>query len=355
MTTTTAPALDARTTRLRIPWLAAGVGAVLVASVVSIAVGAVSIPIDGVVRELASHIPFLGVRSSLSSRDAAIVTELRLPRVVLALLVGAMLSMAGAAYQGVFRNPLADPYTLGAGAGAGLAVTTVIAATDTSLGGGGQLVPLAGFAGALGAVALTYVVARRAGGIAVVTLVLAGVAITSFLSAAQAFVLQRTSPNAFREIYSWIIGRLTVARWHDVGLVLPYVVIAAIVLLAYRRVLDVFAVGEAEASTLGVPVARARLVIVAAASLATAAAVSVAGLIGFVGLVVPHAVRIVVGPSYRLVLPLSILFGGAFLVLADLAGRTVIAPAELPIGVITAFVGGPFFLLVLHRAMRGRA
>jgi iron complex transport system permease protein len=349
------PVLDARPVRLRIPWLAAGVGTVLVAVVVGLTIGPVSIPPFDVIREMLSHVPLLNVRSPLSTQDAAIVTELRLPRVTLALLVGAMLSMAGASYQGVFRNPLADPYLLGAGAGAGLAVTIVIAATGAAPGGGDQIVPLAGFVGALGAVTLTYAIGRRAGGLAIMTLILAGVAITSFLSAAQAFVLQQNS-DSFREVYTWILGRLTVARWSDVVLVLPYVAVAAVVLVLHRRVLDVLAVGESEASTLGIPVARTRLVVVAAASLATAAAVAVAGLIGFVGIIVPHAIRLLVGPSYRQILPLSILFGSAFLVLADLAGRMIIEPAELPIGVVTAFVGAPFFLLVLRQSTKtGRA
>jgi iron complex transport system permease protein len=340
--------------RLRLPWVAGGVAAVVVSVVLGVTIGAVSIPPADVVRELLSHVPFLGVESNLSAQDAAIVTELRLPRVVLALLVGSMLSMAGASYQGVFRNPLADPYLLGAGAGAGLTVTLVIVSTSASIGGGSQIVPIAAFVGALGAVALAYALGRSAGTQAVVTLVLAGVAITSFLTACQAYLLQKNSDN-IREVYTWILGRLTAARWTEVTLVLPYFLIALVVLVAHRRVLDVFGVGEAEASTLGIPVARTRLLIVAAASLATAAAVAVSGLIGFVGIIVPHVVRLVAGPSYRVILPLSILFGGAFLVLADLAGRTLIAPAELPIGVITAFLGAPFFLIVLRTALRSRA
>ncbi|MEX2255467.1 MAG: iron ABC transporter permease [Acidimicrobiia bacterium] len=337
--------------RLRASWLVAGVGAVVVAVVVGVAVGPVGIDPIGVLRELLSHVPFLGIHSDLSSRDALIVTELRLPRVVLALLVGALLSIAGASYQGTFRNPLADPYLLGAGAGAGLMVTLVIVSTSANLPGGDQLVPIAGFVGALGAVSATYLIGRGAGGVAVVTLILAGVAITSFLTAIQAYLLQRNSDN-IREVYSFILGRLTVAGWTEVVLILPYFVVSAAVLLMHRRVLDVLAVGEDEASTLGIPVARSRLVIVAAASLATAAAVAVAGLIGFVGIIVPHTVRLIAGPSYRVILPLSILFGGAFLVLADLIGRTIIAPAELPIGVITAFIGAPFFLVVLRTSVR---
>jgi len=353
VTATAAAAVTTAPSRLRAPWLAGGILAVVVALVVGVAVGPVGISPVGVVQELLSHVPLLGVRSTLSARDAAIVTELRLPRVVLALLVGALLSVAGASYQGTFRNPLADPYLLGAGAGAGLMVTLVVVSTSTTLGGGDQLVPLAAFVGALGAVAVSYAVGRSAGGVAVVTLILAGVAIASFLTAIQAYLLQRNSDN-IREVYTWILGRLTVATWTEVALVLPYFAVAITVLLLHRRVLDVFAVGEEEASTLGIPVARSRLVIVAAASLATAAAVAVSGLIGFVGIIVPHTVRMIAGTSYRVILPLSILFGGAFLVFADLVGRTVIAPAELPIGVVTAFIGAPFFLVVLRTSVRSK-
>ena len=351
MTTAAASAVPAHVVRLRVPWIAAGVITVIIAVMLGLAVGPVGISPDAILRELLSHVPFLGVRSGLSAQDAAIVTELRLPRVVLALLVGSMLSMAGASFQGVFRNPLADPYLLGAAAGAGLTVTIVIVARASAPSGGDQLVPIAAFAGALGAVTLSYLVGRGAGGRSVVTLVLAGVAITSFLTAIQSYLLQQNS-DTLREVYTWILGRLTAARWSDVLLVLPYFAISTVVLLLHRRILDVFAVGEEEASTLGVPVARARLVIVAAASLATAAAVAVSGLIGFVGIIVPHAVRMAAGASYRVILPLSILFGGAFLVLADLAGRTVLSPAELPIGVITAFLGAPFFVVVLRTSLR---
>ena len=285
MTATTAAAVSIAPSRLRAPWLAGGILAVVIAVVVGVAVGPVGIsPVD-VVRELLSHVPLLGVHSDLSARDAAIITELRLPRVVLALLVGALLSIAGASYQGTFRNPLADPYLLGAGAGAGLMVTLAIVTSTATLGGSDQLVPLAAFIGAFGAVVASYLIGRSAGGVAVVTLVLAGVAISSFLTAIQAYLLQRNSDN-IREVYTWILGRLTVASWTEVALVLPYFVVSVVVLLMHRRVLDVLAVGEDEASTLGIPVAASRLVIVAAASLATAAAVAVSGLIGFVGIIV---------------------------------------------------------------------
>ena len=351
MTTTTAPAVTAHAVRLQATWLVAGGVAVIAAVVVGLAIGAVNIAPGKVLSELLSHVPLLGVKSDLSAQQAAIVTDLRLPRVVLALLVGAMLSMAGASFQGVFRNPLADPYLLGAAAGAGLTVTLVIVTTSTSPGSGDQIVPIAAFVGALGAVTMSYLVGRTAGGRSVVTLVLAGVAITSFLTAVQSYLLQQNS-DTLREVYTWILGRLTAAGWNEVILVLPYFLVSGAVLLAHRRVLDVFAVGEEEASTLGIPVARTRLVIVAAASLATAAAVAVGGLIGFVGIIVPHTIRLLFGGSYRLLLPLSLLIGGGFLVLADVFARTILSPAELPIGVVTAFCGAPFCALVLRTSRR---
>lgn len=347
MTTSPATVGAVRPVRLRPPWIVAGVGAVLAAIVLGLTVGPASIRPWPALETLLSHVPLLGIHSSLSATQQAIVTQLRLPRVIVGLLVGAMLAMAGAAYQGVFRNPLADPYLLGAAAGAGLAVTIVIVATATGLGGNDPIVPLAAFLGALGAVALTYVLGRSAGGRSPATLLLAGVAIAAFLTAIQTY-LQQQHVATIREVYSWILGRLTTAGWSQVLLVLPYFVLTTVVLVAHRRVLDVLAVGEEEAGTLGVPVGRTRMIIVATASLATAAAVAVSGLIGFVGIIVPHAIRLVAGASYRVILPLSILFGGAFLALADLAARTVTAPAEIPIGVVTAFVGAPFFVVVLR-------
>ncbi len=339
--------------RLRPAWLLAGVGAVLLAIVLGLTVGPAAIRPVPALETLLSHVPLLGIHSSLSAAQQAIVTQLRLPRVIVGLLVGAMLAMAGASYQGVFRNPLADPYLLGAAAGAGLAVTIVIVATATGLGGNDPLVPLAAFVGALGAVALTYILGRSAGGRSPATLLLAGVAIAAFLTAIQTY-LQQQHLATIREVYSWILGRLTTAGWDQVLLVLPYFAVTTVVLVAHRRVLDVLAVGEDEAGTLGVSVARTRTIIVATASLATAAAVAVSGLIGFVGIIVPHAIRLVAGASYRVILPLSILFGGAFLALADLAARTVTAPAEIPIGVVTAFVGAPFFVVVLRTTMGRR-
>src|SRR3546814_267130 len=307
--------------------------------------GPVSLSAVDVVRQL------LGASTDLDPREIAIVEQIRLPRVMLGLLVGSTLSLCGASYQGVFRNPLADPYLLGAAAGAGLGVTFVIVgiADGTSTPG---YVPIAAFVGALGAVALAYALGAAGGGRAsTASLILAGVAVASFLTAVQTYVQQRNQ-DTIREVYTWILGRLSTAGWGEVRLVLPYAVVTWIVLLAHRRVLDVLAVGDEEAATLGVNAARSRVVVILFASLGTAAAVSVSGLIGFVGIIVPHAVRLGVGRSHRVVLPLSLLFGGAFLCLADLLARTLSSPAEIPIGVVTAFFGAPFFLLVLRPARR---
>jgi iron complex transport system permease protein len=332
-------------------WLTVGIAAAVVALVAGVAFGPVSIDPTDTVRELASHLPLFGIRSPLSTVQSTIVMDIRFPRVMLAFLVGAMLAMAGSTYQGVFRNPLADPYLLGAAAGAGLGVTAVIVNASATIGVTDNRVPLAAFAGAFGAVGLAYALARSSGGRSTTSLILAGIAIASFLTAAQTY-LQQQNVDSVREVYSWILGRLTTAGWHEVVLILPYFAVTVLVALASRRALDVLAVGEGEATALGMNVRRTRLLLVASASLATAAAVAVSGLIGFVGIVVPHTVRLIAGSSYRRVVPLSILLGGAFLVLADLAARTLAAPSEIPIGVITAVVGAPFFILVLRTSSR---
>jgi iron complex transport system permease protein len=340
------PAL--RTARLRVGWLAAGVAALLVAGLAALVVGPVAIaPLDAVRAAV-------GLDTGLSDTQLNILREIRLPRIVLGMLVGATLSVSGASYQGVFRNPLADPYLLGAAAGAGLGVTLVIV-TTASGGATPVTTPIAAFVGALLAVALTYALgAAGSGRASTSSLILAGVAVASFLTAVQTYVQQRNL-DTIRQVYSWILGRMTTAGWHEVRLLLPYALLTFLVLLSQRRALDVLAVGDDEATTLGLDARRSRLIVVVAASLGTAAAVSVSGLIAFVGIIVPHTVRLLAGSSHRVVLPLSMLFGGAFLVLADLLARTIAAPAEIPIGVVTAFFGAPFFVLVLRTAKRGMA
>ena len=299
--------------------------------------------------ELLNRLPFVSIHSGMSATDWSIIWQIRAPRVVLAALVGSTLSVSGASYQGVFRNPLVDPYLLGVAAGAGLGATIVI--TVNRSGSSGWIIdplPLAAFFGGLLAVLATYLVGSSVkNDRSSISLVLAGVAVTSLATAVQTFLLQRNS-DVVRQVYSWILGRLSSATWGDVRLVVPYVLISTVALLMHRRLLDVLRVGDEEATALGVDVSRVRLIVVIAATLGTAAVVAVSGLIGFVGIIVPHAVRLLVGTSYRVVLPVSLLFGAAFLIVADIPGRVLDNPAETPIGVVTAFLGAPFFLLILR-------
>jgi len=318
------------------------------AVVAAVLIGPAGLDPGRVLLEVVDRLPLIDVESGLSPREAAIVWELRVPRAVLGSLVGATLAMAGAAYQGVFRNPLADPYLLGVAAGAGLGATLAI----VTVGSGSLLVPVAAFAGALAAVAATYALGAAGGGRRTgTTLILAGVAVAAFLTAVQTFVQQRNA-DTIREVYAWILGRLGTTGWGDVALVAPYAILSIVVILLHRRLLDVLAVGEDEAHSLGVRPERVRAVVVVAATLGTAGAVAAGGLIGFVGIVVPHAVRLIVGSSYRVILPLTALGGAAFLTIADVIARTAVSPSEIPIGVVTAFVGGPFFVVVLRSSRR---
>jgi len=336
--------------RLTLRWLAAGVMSLLVAAILGLTVGPANIDVIDALQELLNELPGVNVESGLTRSHSAIVTEIRFPRVVLGALVGGLLAITGGAYQGAFRNPLADPFLLGVAAGAGLGATLAIAGSFGDGAGYFDATPVAAFVGALLAVAMAWT-AGHLGGKSTVSLVLSGVAVASFLTACQTYVLQRNN-DVIREVYSWILGRLATSGWDEVTLILPYFTLTCFVILRYRRALDVLAVGDEEAASLGVSPTRVRAIVVLAASLGAAAAVSVAGLIGFVGIIVPHAVRLVVGVSNRVVLPLSVLFGAAFVVLADLAARTLITPAELPIGVVTAFFGAPFFVLVLRTSRR---
>jgi iron complex transport system permease protein len=284
--------------------------------------------------------------STLSTLQSTIIWQLRAPRLVLGLLAGAMLSVAGGTYQGIFRNPLADPYLLGVAAGAGLGATFAI----MDVGGGNYTpswTPLLAFAGALAAVGVTWAIGGRGLRSSAATLILAGVAVSALLTSMQTFLQQQASATSIARVYIWLLGSLASASWSSVGLVAPYVLVCIAICVACGRALDVMSVGEDESRSLGVPVRRVRIIAVGASSLGTAAIVSAVGLIGFVGIIVPHIVRLLVGTSYRRILPISVAFGAAFLVFADTIARTVIAPSELPLGVVTALVGAPVFVVIL--------
>jgi iron complex transport system permease protein len=313
------------------------------AMLASALVGAADLNPVATIAALLDKLPFVHLPSSLSSLDRAVLFQIRLPRIVLGALVGGLLAVAGAGYQGVFRNPLVDSGMLGASAGAGLGATLAIVYLG-NLGPGA--VPVAAFVGSLAGVAIAYL-AGAVRGSSTATLLLAGVAVGLFLAAVQTFILQRSAQD-LQQVYYWLLGSLSGATWQQVVEILPYSAISVAVVLVHGRHLDVLSVGDEEARALGMHPERVRLIVVAACALAAASAVAVSGLIGFVGIVVPHVVRRLAGTSYRMVLPLSLLAGAGFLVLADTLARTVVSPAELPIGVVTALVGSPVFVWILR-------
>lgn len=342
------PEAPARAGRRRPGALGLTVGFTVAAALAGLAIGPSDINPWLIVRDAASHLPLLGIHAPLSATDSAIVWQIRAPRVVLGLLVGATLAGAGSGYQGTLRNPLADPYLLGVAAGAGLGATIGFVTLGNQAGNEPDLIPAFAFTGAVLAVAVTYGVGSGGANRGMASLLLAGVAVATLLTAAQTFLQQQHLENELTQVYVWLLGSFVTASWHDVALAAPYVAVCAVVLLASSRQLDVLAVGDVEAASLGVAVAPLRLTVIAAASLGTAGVVAVSGLIGFVGIIVPHTVRLLVGTSYRRIVPLSLIGGAGFLVVADIVARSVLAPSELPIGVVTAAVGAPFFIFVLR-------
>ncbi|MGH1490352.1 MAG: FecCD family ABC transporter permease [Acidimicrobiales bacterium] len=346
--TSATEALQTSTARaFRLPRLATPISICLLSAALLLAVsfGSSDISFRAILTELIDAVPGISVESGLTDSQRSILWQWRAPRAVLGALVGSSLALGGATYQGVFRNPLADPYLLGVAAGAGLGATVAIVSGVDYGWGPIHSVPLAAFIGGLLAIAVSagvgFGVSRGPA-----ALLLAGVAVASFLTAAQTYVMQRNT-DILAEVYSWILGRLGTFGWTEVTLLLPYVVVCSGVILLLRRQLDVLQLGDDEALALGVPVLRVRIILILAASLLAAAAVAVSGLISFVGIIVPHVVRLLVGSNYRIVLPMSAIGGATFLVLADVGARNLTGGAELPIGVVTAFFGAPFFAFVM--------
>ena len=338
---------------LSFPWrrVALGLAVVGAAGVLAAGIGSVSIPPSAVAKILASKVPGLGVTFDGPASFDTILMQLRLPRIVLAGIVGSALGLSGAAYQGLFRNPLADPYLIGVASGAGLGATIVLVAGIQAAYLGVSLLPAAAFVGAIAAVTVAYLVARSSEGLPLTTLILAGVAISFVASAMTTLLMIRAGPD-LRPILSWLLGGLISAQWKHSVMVLPYLLPSALIILTYARVLNVMQLREEHAKQMGVNVERSKLLLIVAASLATAAAVAFTGPIGFVGLIAPHTVRLLWGADYRSLLPMAAILGAAFLILADLVARTVVSPSELPVGVVTAFFGGPFFLFLLRYRRR---
>jgi iron complex transport system permease protein len=318
---------------------------IIIASLV-LTVGSVRIPFMQVWAILISHLPLVNSTVDWSETTDMIVTSIRLPRILLAGMTGAALGTAGATYQGLFRNPLADPYLIGVAQGAALGAVLGFLLPLTFLGG--YLIPVLAFLGALVSVSVVYLVARVGKTLPVTTLILAGVAIGSFLISLISYITI-TSADKMPGIMSWLMGKFSLANWEQVGMIAPFLIVGLVVIFIFARPLNVMQLNEEQAEQLGINVERTKLILIAASTLITAAAVCFVGTIGFVGIIIPHAVRLIWGPDHHTLLPLSALSGAILLILADTASRTLIAPTEIPVGVITAFLGAPFFLFLLRR------
>lgn len=332
------------------PWLRFLVGtmAVLAIGLVATTQGAANIPIMDIIDIILSRLPGIGTKDIVTHSSNVIVWEIRLPRVMLAAIVGSALSMSGAVYQGLFRNPLADPYLIGVAGGAGLGATIILISPIPAYWGGVSLVPLSAFIAGIAAVTIAYLLARTGGVASTTTLILAGVAITSLASSGTTFLLMHSDQDV-RPVLSWLFGSFASSSWQDIYLIIPYLIPSLLVALAYGRVLNVMQLDEEQGKQLGLNIERVRILLISSASLATAAAVSVSGLIGFVGLIAPHTTRLIWGHDHRSLLPMSMIVGAIFLIIADLIARISLPPNEFPVSVITALVGAPFFLYLLRQ------
>jgi iron complex transport system permease protein len=326
-----------------------GLGIALIIIIgVATSIGSVSIPLGTTASILADKLPFIDIQPTWQSAMSTIVLDVRLPRVILAGLVGAALAIAGATYQGLFRNPLADPYLIGVAQGASLgAVIGFLLPAAWNLAGMG-LIPVLAFAGAILATLVVYLLARRGKTLPVTTLILSGVALSALLGSIVSY-LTISSGNKLHNIIFWMMGSFSSSQWSEVVTVIPYIAIGTTVIIIFSRLLNVMQLDEEQAQQLGVNVESFKLILLGAATLITAAAVSFVGTIGFVGIIIPHTVRLIWGADHRSLLPLSILTGAIFMIITDLISRTVLAPTEIPIGVITAICGAPFFLYLLRR------
>jgi iron complex transport system permease protein len=322
--------------------------ALILAAAVATSIGSVHIPLSTTFKILIDKLPFIDINQNWQSSIATIVLDIRLPRIILAGLVGAALATAGATYQGLFRNPLADPYLIGVQQGASLGAVTGFLLPVSWNFAGFSLIPLLAFTGALLATVAVYLLARTGKTLPVTTLILAGVALSALLGSIVSYLII-SSGDKMHGIVFWLMGSFSLSQWGEVKVVLPYVALGTAVLIIFARLLNVMQLDEEQAQQLGVNVEKYKLLLLAAATLITAASVAFVGTIGFVGIIIPHAVRLIWGADHRFLLPLSVLTGAIFMILADLLARTVMAPTEIPIGVITAICGAPFFLYLLRR------
>lgn len=334
------------------PWLIV-FGSLLGALVLNAALGPVRIPPGTVLRMLLVQLTALPIEVDWPTTFEVIFWKIRLPHTALIALTGMALSGSGAAYQGLFRNPLADPYIIGVASGAGLGAVMVIAARVPGSLLGMATIPLAAFVGAMITVAVVYSIARVGRSTPVTTLILAGVAVSSFTTALTSLMMLISSDQLLRAI-TWLLGGYSIGGWSPVLISLLYSGLGLGFLFLLGRPLNVLQFGDDQALQMGLPVERVKLMIVVCASFVAATAISFTGIIGFIGLVVPHMVRLVWGSDYRRLIPLATFSGAVVLLLADIIARTMLAPREMPVGIITAVLGAPFFLWLLRRAKLAR-
>lgn len=305
-----------------------------------------------IILEKMFHIEWL---EDVPKNEEMIIWNIRLPRVLLAFCVGASLSLAGAAFQGLLRNPLADPYTIGVSSGASLGAVLVLFFQVTIVGLGSFTLPVVAIISGLITLLVVFgLVQLSSRSLAIETIILAGVIVSSFIGALVSLIISLGDKDAMTQIIYWLYGSVGMRGWEYVQLIFPFMIIGSVILFYHCRELNALALGEEAADQIGVNVQKGKMFVLIGASLLTGAAVAVSGSIGFVGLVIPHLVRLVIGPNHRHVLPLSLLTGGTFLILADLMARILIAPQELPIGVVTALIGAPVFAFLLIRERMGR-
>ena len=323
----------------------------ITAIILGVAIGSVPIPPRIITDLILDRLHITNITIEDISKYSTILFDIRMPRVALMALTGAALATAGATYQGLFRNPLADPYLVGVASGAGLGATIAITTNLNANPLGISIITMAAFAGGIITVGIVVLAARVAKTTPVTTMLLAGIAIGSFATAATTLLMLRR-PDGLQRAFNWMLGAYLGGGWIPVKIMIPYMVLGCLLIFTNARALNVFQLGEEQAQQLGIHVERLKIILIAAATLMTASAVAFGGLIGFVGLIVPHALRILTGPDYRRLLPCCVLGGASFLVLSDLAARNIMAPRELPVGIITALTGTPFFIFLLRKLKR---
>ena len=332
------------------PWrrLLIGCLGVIILMILAASQGSVEMTPFTVLKMFLHRVPFIDITPDWPETWETILWQLRLPRIILAGLVGGSLAISGATYQGMFRNPLADPYLIGVASGAGLGATIILVSGKSVNLYSMNMLPLAAFLGALIAVTVSYFIARNSSELPLTTLILAGVSIAALTSAITSLIMIRSDPD-LRPVLSWLLGGFASTQWKHNLILFPYFIVSVVFIVLHGRILNILQLDEEHAVQVGVNVERTKVLLLIIATLSTAIAVSYCGIIGFVGLISPHIVRLIWGGDYRFLLPMSVIMGAGFLIVSDLIARTIVSPGELPVGVVTAFFGAPFLLYLLRR------